>query len=364
MSRALLIPALLLSCTEVSLQQTIECPADEASVYYEDRDGDGFGVLESTLIACQPPEGASEVPGDCDDTDPAIHPMADETCDGVDANCDGAVTTGDGPTPWYPDADGDGFGDASSTAVEACEAPAGHVSDASDCNDDAPAIHPAAPEQCDDIDWDCDGASDTQAGEPNPCGVLLVDPDALYGVDLVQEEALAAGAAAYEKRSSLPTSLTRYDLVILYLYTQALSVEQVELLADYHRGGGKLVLASEWSGFSATAVANTQAVLDALAYQTRLLDASLDATCDGWVAEATSTHRLTADAATVAYGFSGDLALGSDAVGLYKGLSGQWLVAVENGLVIATDGQILDPCPDEDDSGNRAFVRNLVTWSR
>ncbi len=36
-------------------------------------------------------DGVSENEGDCDDTDPAIHPGASDRCDGVDDDCDGEV---------------------------------------------------------------------------------------------------------------------------------------------------------------------------------------------------------------------------------------------------------------------------------
>ena len=40
--------------------------------------------------------------------------------------------------------------------------PAGHVTDATDCDDTDPAIHPAAAESCDPLstDEDCDGLAD------------------------------------------------------------------------------------------------------------------------------------------------------------------------------------------------------------
>ena len=57
-------------------------------------------------------DGVSVEAGDCDDSDPAMHPGAIELCDGVDNNCDGIID--DDATDqsiFYRDRDGDGFGD-------------------------------------------------------------------------------------------------------------------------------------------------------------------------------------------------------------------------------------------------------------
>jgi len=73
---------------------------------------------------------------DCDDGDPAINPDADEGCDAVDHDCSG--------NPYDKDADGDGYVD------EACVG-------GTDCDDGDPGIHPGADEGCDGIDTDCNG---------------------------------------------------------------------------------------------------------------------------------------------------------------------------------------------------------------
>ncbi|HEV2859708.1 MAG TPA: MopE-related protein [Pyrinomonadaceae bacterium] len=60
---------------------------------------------------------------------------------------------------FYKDNDNDGYGDPNVTA-QGCTAPAGYVSDNTDCNDNAASIHPNAPEVCDGVDNDCDGLTD------------------------------------------------------------------------------------------------------------------------------------------------------------------------------------------------------------
>ncbi|MEC7945955.1 MAG: putative metal-binding motif-containing protein, partial [Myxococcota bacterium] len=97
---------------------------------------------------------------DCDDSDPAVFPGADEVCDGVDNDCDDLVDAEDDSVTdlgtFYADADGDSYGDLESP-VEACEASAGVVEDSSDCDDANSEINPAAEEVCDAVDNDCDG---------------------------------------------------------------------------------------------------------------------------------------------------------------------------------------------------------------
>jgi hypothetical protein len=80
-----------------------------------DADGDGY-------LAC----------AECDDSNPAINPGAEEVCDGIDDNCDQVLLEGE------VDQDGDGY--------LAC----------AECNDSDPAINPGAEEICDGIDNNCD----------------------------------------------------------------------------------------------------------------------------------------------------------------------------------------------------------------
>ena len=74
---------------------------------------------------------------------------------------------------FYADFDGDDYGDPA-TAINACEAPAGYVSDRSDCNDDCKSCHPGGEETCDERDNNCDDTTDEgctcEPGTTRPCG--------------------------------------------------------------------------------------------------------------------------------------------------------------------------------------------------
>jgi hypothetical protein len=138
----------------------------DASTWYADADGDGFGEPAATTLACEQPSGAVADGSDCDDGDASIHPDAAEICDGLDNDCDGLVDDDDGELvgadSWYFDGDGDGYGDPGSS-VAACVNPSGYLADASDCDDGDPSINPDADEYCDGVDNDCDGEVDTGA---------------------------------------------------------------------------------------------------------------------------------------------------------------------------------------------------------
>ena len=131
---------------------------DVTTTYYADADADGYGDETSTTQACDQPSGYVSGIGDCDDSDPAVNPDGTEVCNEADDDCDGTVDEGV-TTTFYADADADGYGDESST-TQACDQPAGFVSQVGDCDDGNAALNPAAAEFCDGFDNDCDGTTD------------------------------------------------------------------------------------------------------------------------------------------------------------------------------------------------------------
>lgn len=129
--------------------------AVDAAMFYVDLDGDG--AAGSVVVACVPPDGASPTQDDCDDASAAVGPDAEEVCDGVDQDCDGAVDEGTVATESWTDADGDGFGDPDGS-VWSCGTVDETVDNAQDCDDEDPSVHPEATEVCGDgADNDCDG---------------------------------------------------------------------------------------------------------------------------------------------------------------------------------------------------------------
>jgi hypothetical protein len=97
-----------------------------------DNDGDGYNTCVDLTIW---PKG-----GDCDDNNNKIYPGANEVCDGLDQDCDGLVDNGG---PWYPDADGDGWGDENATGTMLCTNPS-NIADNQDCDDNDPNTYRGA----------------------------------------------------------------------------------------------------------------------------------------------------------------------------------------------------------------------------
>ncbi len=151
---------LFVACSDTALHED-----KPLCLYFQDSDGDSFGDAGSYIRRpCDvTPPGYCSDSTDCDDTDAAVRPDADELCDGIDNNCDEAIDGDDAmdPSIWFEDRDEDGFGDPWSTMTE-CDAPSGFVADGTDCDDFNNTIYPGAEELCDGLDNDCDGEIEDQ----------------------------------------------------------------------------------------------------------------------------------------------------------------------------------------------------------
>jgi hypothetical protein len=76
-------------CDDATDEQTAQ------TVWFLDKDGDGFGTEQGTALArCEPIPGRAAILGDCDDSVNAIHPGAIEQCNGDDDDCNGIVDDG------------------------------------------------------------------------------------------------------------------------------------------------------------------------------------------------------------------------------------------------------------------------------
>ncbi len=193
----------------------------QAVPWYRDMDGDGFGDPTDSVESCDPLVGRSVLDTDCDDGDATVSPRAAERCDGVDNDCrggadfrvadndledddqdgvaddaceggtdcddrdgntalganeicdaldndcDGATDENAPSTVWYVDSDRDGYGNSRLPASAACFPIPNRSARPGDCDDDEAAVHPNGEEVCDALDNDCDRQVDED------CRVLL-----------------------------------------------------------------------------------------------------------------------------------------------------------------------------------------------
>ncbi len=214
----------------------VDVGAADASIWYADADGDGYGDLDDRVGACAQPPGTVADATDCDDVSASIHPGAQETCNDLDDDCDGLLDDADpdvtGGDPFFLDADGDGYG-VESAAVDACEQPAGYALGSGDCDDAAPTTFPGAQEICaNGVDDDCDTVVDGCSFAVEDADVFLTGTDGPYGylgyrietgdlnadgvADLIAGADFTADAQAYAAFGPMLSDLTTDDADVAF----------------------------------------------------------------------------------------------------------------------------------------------------
>ena len=161
--------------------------AASCPTWYQDSDGDGYGSPSGAQVDCAQPSGFVRTPGDCNDSNPAVHPGVAETCNNLDDNCNGSVDDNLGQTtcglgacsrtvancvagvpqtcvPGAPSFDVcDGLDNDCNGSVDDGDADQDGSRVCSDCDDSVATIHPGAVEFCNGVDDDCNGPIDDDA---------------------------------------------------------------------------------------------------------------------------------------------------------------------------------------------------------
>jgi hypothetical protein len=236
-----------------------EGSSDCVNYYYDKDDDKYYAEDASFKCLCNPDfknKFTSEKSGDCDDDDPQRNEGLEETCDGKDNDCDSNIDEGflntdkDGKAdcidedddddgkpdtsdncplvanPDQKDSDSDGFGDECDSDKDGdgiintsdncpdvlnpaqgdldndkkgneCDSDAdGDTFDnAVDCNDLNAGINPAAKEVCNNMDDDCDGSIDEDAGD---CIIFYKDADSDNYGDPDSSKCLCASDSLYK----------------------------------------------------------------------------------------------------------------------------------------------------------------------
>ncbi len=182
---------------------------NEVDEGFEDTDGDGIAdCLESDLDGDGIPDVQDNCPGkhnatqldtdldnfgdacdadddndktadedDCAPLNDAIHPDAEELCNGLDDNCNFLVDEG------FKDTDADGWKDC----IDEDDDDDGTL-DEEDCEPTKATVHPGAEEVCDGLDNNCDGATDEGFPDSDEDGIpdcADVDSDGDGVIDFV-----------------------------------------------------------------------------------------------------------------------------------------------------------------------------------
>jgi len=167
-------------CDGVTDNNTSDC-----TVYYQDSDGDGYGLGDGECLCAKPDDTWVELGGDCNELVTSVNPGATESCNGIDDDCDGETDEigADGCVESYLDNDGDGYGlDIPGVPTECrCDGAEGWAPNPGDCNDADTSINPGVEEVCNFIDDDCDSQTDEENADG--CKPFFIDGDGdTYGL--------------------------------------------------------------------------------------------------------------------------------------------------------------------------------------
>jgi hypothetical protein len=154
------------------------------SMFYKDKDDDGWGMTNKVLCLCGPGEDYTATqPGDCDDSTWNVNPNGTEVCNNQDDDCDG-ITDNPGSLGCqnhYVDSDGDNYGSGAPICI--CWPNTEYTTTkGGDCNEDSPSINPGIDELCDKVDNNCNGIIDegvsSSCGNCDPtCHQVSIGPD-------------------------------------------------------------------------------------------------------------------------------------------------------------------------------------------
>lgn len=148
-------------------------------LYYADEDMDGYGNPNNSTQSCWIPLGFVSNASDCEDSDAMVNPSMMEICNDMDDDCDLTVDEDLDLILQFSDQDGDGFGSMMSGFVY-CSLLQGFTTLDGDCDDSNGAVSPAALEDCNALDDNCNNEIDE--GLPTIQQFLDQDGDG-YGDD-------------------------------------------------------------------------------------------------------------------------------------------------------------------------------------
>jgi hypothetical protein len=131
--------------------------SDVATTTDEGCDDDNDDYCDAQLITTGTPAVCPNGTGDCNDNAATIKPLAAETCNNIDDNCQGLTDEG-------CDDDNDQYCDANMTRVGT---PTVCTLGGNDCDDGNAQVHSAKAEVCDNVDNNCNGQTDEGCDDDN-----------------------------------------------------------------------------------------------------------------------------------------------------------------------------------------------------